>query len=158
VVRDASGEVRLVFRAPAWEDFVALAVTEIRLCARESVTVYRRLQAMFELLDRALPRERAGAIEEESRRLLRTIERTLADPRTVRSPASATCRVSAAARSPRGNGGVIRVPCTVRGEPDASQPPPAPLLRPADHPPRHRPARPDDTGGRCGVQFGGVYF
>jgi uncharacterized membrane protein len=80
VVRDASGRVRLVCRMPGWEEFVALAVTEIRLCAGQSMTVYRRLQAMFEHLAARLPVERVRLIEEEMLLMHRTVGRSLADP------------------------------------------------------------------------------
>ena len=42
-VRDASGRLRLVYRTPDWEDFVRLAVTEIRHFGGESIQVARRL-------------------------------------------------------------------------------------------------------------------
>ncbi len=57
-VRDASGRVRLVYRTPAWEDFVRLAVTEIRHFGGESIQIARRLRAMLEDLIRTLPGER----------------------------------------------------------------------------------------------------
>jgi len=80
VVPDPTGEARLVYRTPGWGDFVALAVTEIRLCAGQSVTVYRRLQAMVDRLLLVLPEERAAVLREESLLLRRTVERALADP------------------------------------------------------------------------------
>ena len=42
-VRDASGRLRLVYRTPEWEDFVQLAVTEIRHFGGQSIQVARRL-------------------------------------------------------------------------------------------------------------------
>ena len=80
VVRDEAGQVLLRYRTPGWEDFVALAVTEIRLCAGTSVAVYRRLQAMFDHLVLVLPEERAALLREEALLMHRTVERSLDDP------------------------------------------------------------------------------
>ncbi len=80
VVRDASGEVRFVYRTPRWEDFVTLAVTELRLYGAGNPQVTRRLQGMFEQLVPVLPAERAETLCKEMARLQRTIERTFADP------------------------------------------------------------------------------
>jgi uncharacterized membrane protein len=80
VVRDASGDVRLVYRTPDWKDFVTLAATEIRLYGATSPQVGRRLQAMYEQLLRTSPAERAGALQKEVSLLARTIERSFVDP------------------------------------------------------------------------------
>jgi len=103
VVRDASGTVRLVYRSPRWEDFVALAVTEIRLYGATSPETSRRLCAMLEHLLEVVPAERARPIEEEMALLVSTIERSFADPADRRraavadrqgfgSPARRACR------------------------------------------------------------------
>jgi uncharacterized membrane protein len=80
VVRDSGGHARLVYRTPCWEDFVTLAVTEIRLCGATSPQVTRRLQAMFEQLEPLLPVERSGVLRKEIALLRRTIDRGFADP------------------------------------------------------------------------------
>jgi uncharacterized membrane protein len=80
VVRDSSGKVRLIYRTPCWEDFVTLAVTEIRLCGAESPQVTRRLQVMFEQLAQVVPAERSGTLRKEMALLQRTIERGFMDP------------------------------------------------------------------------------
>jgi uncharacterized membrane protein len=80
VVRDASGAVRLVYRTSCWEDFVTLAVTEIRLFGAGSPQVTRRLQVMFEQLVQVVPAERSGALRKEMALLRRTIDRGFADP------------------------------------------------------------------------------
>jgi len=80
VVRDSSGAVRLVYRTPCWEDFVTLAVTEIRLFGANSPQVTRRLQVMFEHLVHVVPVERAGVLQDEMALLHRTIDRGFADP------------------------------------------------------------------------------
>jgi uncharacterized membrane protein len=74
VVKDGSGEVRLLHRAPAWKDFVTLAITEIRLYGGSSPQVTRRLMAMLDYLVRVLPAERASALEQELALLQDTIE------------------------------------------------------------------------------------
>jgi uncharacterized membrane protein len=79
-VRDSSGEVRLLYRTPGWEDFVTLAVTEIRLYGANSPQVTRRLQAMFEHLVQVVPAERSGVLRKERALLQRTIDRGFADP------------------------------------------------------------------------------
>ena len=80
VVRDAAGAARLVYRTPDWEDFVTLAVTEIRLCGANSPQVTRRLQVMFEQLVPVVPAERSGALQREIALLRRTIDRGFTDP------------------------------------------------------------------------------
>jgi uncharacterized membrane protein len=80
IVRDSSGEIRLVYRTPCWEDFVTLAVTEIRLCGAGSPQVTRRLQVMFEQLVQVVPPERAGALRQEMALLRRSIDGGFADP------------------------------------------------------------------------------
>src|SRR5262249_38774789 len=54
-IRDDKGRLRLVSRTPDWEDFVCLAVTEIRHFGGNSIQVVRRLNAMLESLIQALP-------------------------------------------------------------------------------------------------------
>jgi uncharacterized membrane protein len=80
VVRDSSGEARLVYRTPGWEDFVDLAVTEIRLYGANSPQVTRRLMAMFEHLVQVVPAERSEALQKELALLQRTIDGAFADP------------------------------------------------------------------------------
>lgn len=79
VVRDSSGEVRLVYRTPSWEDFVDLAVTEIRLYGANSPQVTRRLMAMFDNLIKAVPVKRSAVLNKELAHLLRTITSAFAD-------------------------------------------------------------------------------
>lgn len=79
VMRDSSGEVRLVYRTPDWEDFVTLAVTEIRIYGGSSPQVTRRLKAMLDHLIRAVPTERAEALHHEMDLLMRTIDTGFAD-------------------------------------------------------------------------------
>lgn len=79
-VRDAAGQLRLVYRTPDWEDFVRLAVTEIRHFGGESIQVARRMRAMLESLLRTLPPARAGMLRQELDLLRRSAERSFAEP------------------------------------------------------------------------------
>ncbi len=65
VMRDRAGRVRLVHRTPDWEDFVELAITEIRQYGADSVQVSRRLLAMLENLLASLPPTRTGPLRTE---------------------------------------------------------------------------------------------
>lgn len=62
---DGAGRVRLVYRTPGWEDFVRLAVTEVRHYGRDSIQVVRRLRAMLEDLIETLPEGRAALLRKE---------------------------------------------------------------------------------------------
>jgi uncharacterized membrane protein len=80
VVRDASGEVRLVYRTPDWEDFVTLAATELRVYGATNPQVTRRLRAMYDQLLRVVPAERAAALRLEVALLEATIEGAWPNP------------------------------------------------------------------------------
>src|SRR5207249_9100597 len=77
---DAAGKLRLVYRTPDWEDFVQLAVTEIRQFGRESIQVTRRLRAMLEGLTQTLPDSRAALLRQELSLLHRSAERFFTEP------------------------------------------------------------------------------
>jgi uncharacterized membrane protein len=62
---DSRGALRLVYRTPDWEDFVHLAVTEIRQYGRDSIQIMRRLRAMLENLIQTLPERRAPMLRLE---------------------------------------------------------------------------------------------
>jgi uncharacterized membrane protein len=79
-VRDATGQVRLIYRTPDWEDFVTLAVTEIRQFGGSSIQVARRLRAMLEDLIQTLPEERAAPLRQELEVLKRSAERFFQEP------------------------------------------------------------------------------
>ena len=80
VLRGASGRARLVYRTPVWEDYVKLAITEIRHFGGNSIQVIRRLRAMLDDLLRALPESRRASLEEELIILNRTAQRMFAEP------------------------------------------------------------------------------
>jgi len=65
LAHDTSGSLRLVYRTPDWEDFVCLAVTEIRHFGGTSIQVARRLRAMLENLAEVLPPERTILLRAE---------------------------------------------------------------------------------------------
>ena len=79
-VRDATGRVRLIYHTPNWEDFVTLAVTEIRQFGGSSIQVARRLRAMLENLIQTLPESRAPPLHQELRLLHRSAERFFTEP------------------------------------------------------------------------------
>ena len=79
-VRDAHGKVRLFYRTPNWEDFVTLAVTEIRQFGGSSIQVARRLRAMLEDLIQTLPEARAAPLRRELQLLKRSAERFFQEP------------------------------------------------------------------------------
>jgi uncharacterized membrane protein len=78
--RDTAGRLRLIYRTPDWEDFVHLAVTEIRHFGGESIQVARRLRAMLENLIETLPKPRAARLRKELTLLQRTTKRVFSDP------------------------------------------------------------------------------
>jgi uncharacterized membrane protein len=80
VIRDNGGRVRLVYRTPDWDDFVHLAVTEIRQFGRPCIQIARRLRAMLENLIETLPEERAVLLRQELSLLQRTVEHYFLEP------------------------------------------------------------------------------
>jgi uncharacterized membrane protein len=80
-VVDERGALRLVYPAPRWEDFVALATNEMRLFGANSIQVARRLHAMLEHLANALPEPRRPPLREELAMLRRAVERAFPDER-----------------------------------------------------------------------------
>ena len=79
-VRDRAERLRLVYRTPDWEDFVRLAVTEIRQFGGSSMQIARRLRAMLENLIQTLPEERAALLREELKLLHRSVEQFFVEP------------------------------------------------------------------------------
>ncbi len=79
-VRDAAGRLRFVYRTPDWEDFVQLAVTEIRQFGGESIQVARRLRAMLDNLIPAVPPERAEPLRHELKVLHDAAQRAFSEP------------------------------------------------------------------------------
>ena len=71
----ASGQLRVIFRTPNWEDFVHLAFSEIRSCGSNNLQVVRRLRAMIDNLIETLPSHRHSALRQELSLLDRAIEK-----------------------------------------------------------------------------------
>jgi uncharacterized membrane protein len=76
---DATGRLRLVYRTPDWEDFVQLAITELRHYGRDSIQVMRRLRAMLEDLFETLPERRTPLLRKELDLLQLTAKRAFPD-------------------------------------------------------------------------------
>ena len=98
VLRDDTGNVRLIFVTPKWEDYVHLTCTEIRHCGGRSVQVMRRMRSMLEHLLQSLPEHRHA----ELRRQLDLLDRTVDD-----SFAFAEDRALARIPDPQGLGGAL---------------------------------------------------
>lgn len=79
-VRDAAGWLRLIYRTPDWNDFVYLAITEIRIFGGESIQIIRRMRAMLENLIQTLPEERASLLRQELDLFHRAAQRVFPDP------------------------------------------------------------------------------
>ena len=77
--RDRDGQVRLRVEMPTWENYMSLAVDEIRHFGAGSIQVGRRLRAMLQDLHQILPEERKGAIRHELTLLDHSIGRAFPD-------------------------------------------------------------------------------
>jgi uncharacterized membrane protein len=104
-IKNRSGEIRVIFRKPNWNDFVQLAFTEIRCYGAGNVQIARRLRAMIINLQNTLPAERHPALQQEAELLDRTIEKLYPFPEDL-----------ALARIPdtQGLGGSTETPITQR--------------------------------------------
>lgn len=100
-IRDEAGALRVVWRTPDWEDFVHLAVAEIRFYGAENVQIARRLRAMLNNLIQTLPESRHAALLLELDLLDRTIDKLYVFPEDA-----ATARVADA--QGLGGSGTIR--------------------------------------------------
>jgi uncharacterized membrane protein len=72
-IRDADGELRVVFRTPKWEDFVHLSCIEIRHCGAGHVQIVRRMRSMLENLVQTLPPHRHAELRLQLDLLDRTV-------------------------------------------------------------------------------------
>ncbi len=73
---DCNGRLCLVMPCPKWEDFLTLALEEIRCYGATSVQVMRRMRALTGGLIEALPVERHREVRREQDRLQAIINRT----------------------------------------------------------------------------------
>jgi len=79
-ISDPSGQLRVIFRTPNWEDFVHLGLNEIRRCGSHNMQIARRLRAMIVNLMQTLPPHRHAALQQELGLLDREIERHFSLP------------------------------------------------------------------------------
>lgn len=87
-VHDGAGQLRLAYRTPDWEDFVSLAVTEIRQFGGNSIQIARRMRALLENLIMVVPPWRAAALRTELELLSRGVELDFRDPEDRKRAAS----------------------------------------------------------------------
>ena len=76
---DGKDNLRLIYPVPDWEDYVSLAVSEIRLYGANSIQVPRRLLACLEHLIEVLPTSRAPALRRELLLLEKAVKREFVD-------------------------------------------------------------------------------
>ena len=76
---DDAGRLRLVVPFPTWDDFLLLALDEIRAYGAGSVQVMRRMKALIKNLTGVLPAKRHEALKRWEQRLQATIARSFAD-------------------------------------------------------------------------------
>jgi uncharacterized membrane protein len=62
VQRDGSGTMRLIVPSPSWDDYVDLALSEIRRAGAVQFQVVRRLRALLDRVERSCPEIRHAAI------------------------------------------------------------------------------------------------
>jgi uncharacterized membrane protein len=86
---DPQGELRLLLRFPTWDDFLRLALDEIRFYGAHSVQVTRRMKALIVNLMAVLPAERYAALRYWEHRLEESIARSFADVEEQRHAAVA---------------------------------------------------------------------
>jgi uncharacterized membrane protein len=103
-IRDAAGEVRLVFRTPNWEDYVHLSCIEIRHCGAGHVQVVRRMRSMLENLMQTLPPHRHAELRLQLALLDRTVKERFTLPEDL-----AIARIA----DPQGLGGTLGVQAAV---------------------------------------------
>jgi uncharacterized membrane protein len=77
---DRSGQIRVIFRTPNWDDFVYLAFSEIRNCGSNNLQIVRRMRAMIENLVQTLPPNRREALLRQLSLLDREVERIFTYP------------------------------------------------------------------------------
>lgn len=79
IFHDRRGKLRLIVPFPAWEDFLRLALDEIRSYGADSVQVMRRMMALVKNLTAVLPAERHPTLKHWEVRLQSSIARSFAD-------------------------------------------------------------------------------
>ncbi len=79
VYSDSTGKVRLIVPSPTWEDYLRLALDEIRAYGADSVQVMRRMTALIKNLAAVLPEPRRAALRHWEKRVEGSIARTFED-------------------------------------------------------------------------------
>ena len=79
-ILDKSGQLRVIFRTPNWEDYVHLAFSEIRSCGSNNLQIVRRLRAMIDNLVQTLPAQCHRALQQQLSLLDREIVRHFVYP------------------------------------------------------------------------------
>ncbi|MCC8392583.1 DUF2254 domain-containing protein [Paraburkholderia sp. MMS20-SJTR3] len=74
-IEDSSGQVRVIFRTPNWENYVHIGFREIRQYGAGSIQIARRLRAAIENLLQSLPEHRHHALLVELDLLDRVIDK-----------------------------------------------------------------------------------
>lgn len=80
---DRSGALRVVYRTTTWEDYLDLSLHEIRINGGGQIQVARRLHALLDDLQEAVPAERQGKVQEHLTRLEASIGRSMDDREDV---------------------------------------------------------------------------
>ena len=76
---DKAGNLRLLMSFPTWDDFLRLALDEIRFYGAASIQVMRRMKALVNELISIMPEERHPALRHWQLRLQMTVDRSFAD-------------------------------------------------------------------------------
>jgi uncharacterized membrane protein len=76
---DEAGNVRVIYPTPDWDDFLALAIDEIRYYGARSIQVSRRLLALLNDLHEIAPLNRQAVIKDHIHRVELSIKRTFSD-------------------------------------------------------------------------------
>jgi uncharacterized membrane protein len=79
-VFDKTGQLRLVYRTPNWDNFISLALTEIRYYGKDSIQVVRRMRALLDNLIDIVPPQRTAALRVELDILNRGVEHDFYHP------------------------------------------------------------------------------
>jgi uncharacterized membrane protein len=70
-VKDAQGDLRLIFPMPTWEEYLSLAFDEIRLYGANTLQVLRRMRAALnDLADSLTDATRVGAVRKYAAALI----------------------------------------------------------------------------------------
>jgi uncharacterized membrane protein len=77
---DEDGNLRLVVPPPSWEDYLDLALDEIRHYGATSIQIMRRIRALLDDLDTVVTGKEAKAVQHQRDALDRTVAANFTDP------------------------------------------------------------------------------